>query len=245
MLCGGKSERIAPLKLELDIVACQQFLLSIMRRVIFYIICVCLVGCDRNKEPAYHPQVPSASHEVFLGEFEVTSGRLIVSDPSYDLHTVQRQSGIDDRALSRRWKATIIVREFTGPTDRRVGVLVARHESVHSLDELEWKEVPGSIGVDTGMVVVCDKSRFHDQSIVPQGQKFSFGESRNEPALADDLWYSYCCELTRPPKVGAAFAGGVVSNAGWGDGAYAGFVARDKEGVLVAVRVEFIDEKGR
>lgn len=225
--------------------AFQQFTLLIMRRAIFYIICVCFVGCDRNKEPEYHPQVPSGSHEVVLGGFEVTSGRLIVSDPSYDLNTVQRQSGIDERALSGRWKATILVREFTRPTDRRVGVLVVRHESVHSLDELEWKEAPGSVGVDAGMVVACDKPRFHDVSIVPQSQKFTFGKSKSEPAIVDDLWYSYCCELTRPPKAGAVFAGGVVSNAGWGDGVYAGFVARDKDGMLVAVRVEFIDEKGR
>jgi hypothetical protein len=182
--------------------------------------------------------------ETQFGTFQVTSDILVVSDPGYDIETVELGSGAMLRnPLKGRWRAHAVIAHFSSPSFSIVADLVVHHESVE-LTDLSWEKGAGLVGVDAGMMGVYDLNRFHDHSVVPKDMRWTFGNGKNQPAIPEDLWYSMCCELTLSGTSGGVFTGGVVTTSGKGDGGYEYFLSRSSDGHVVGVKVHFVDDDG-
>jgi hypothetical protein len=192
--------------------------------------------------------------EENLGDFEVTSGKVIVADPCYSRGTWCMG---DLEVVSGTWHAVAI----TADTDwhRRVIRLVAWHKDHKPLPGAVWYDKEEfSLGVDSGQAgIFCD-------SVYPVKDQITSTHRK-------DAFYSRCCEATLPeqklaeardhlakymrehdynpagyvpmdiPKAGVV-PGGVVSSSGYGDGSYACHTRTDDDGKAVAIFLEFIPE---
>jgi hypothetical protein len=211
-------------------------------------VLVALVLLTRGRLPVAENSDASAhlvSKEVVeLGQFECESGVLVASDPGYDLETVRRGNGVVLSGCARGlWKCASIVKHFDHGriTIPYTSELRAVHESILSQDSLEWIEEHTAIGVDAGQAGIFDLPRFRDDSIIPRDFQWkAFGGKMASP---EEPWYSYCCEITMASQAGV-LAGGVVSQAGKGDGAYACSVARNQHREIVGVWIMFVNDRG-
>lgn len=207
----------------------------------------CLCGCG--------PAVPGPSggqklvlrskSTVPLGTFESTGSGLVVSDPVYRLDTA-RVPGLGAVLANCRtgtWRAEVVMKRFDAAGPPMASELRVVHGGIADAGLLKWEPQKDEIGADTGQVGVYDLAHFHDHSLVPPGIKWTVGGTG--PAIPDDLWYSYCCELTCGKREGGTLLHGVVTNSGWGDGGYRYSVARDAEGKVCAIWIVFVDDAGR
>lgn len=182
---------------------------------------------------------------VALGTFELTTSRLVVADPGYDVEEVKSQ-GLGTLLTNCRtgtWNAHVVIKEFDPLKFPLTAELQVWHTNEISPLALHWQRQKGSIAVDTGQAGVYDRAHFHDHGLVPANTKWTVG--RPGPADPKDLWYSYCCELTIKKKEGGVIPHGVVTSAGAGDGAYEFYIARDKSGAIVGVWIRFVDDSGK
>lgn len=147
-----------------------------------------------------------------LGNFEVTSEKLMVSDPCYNLGTWCQ--GILENVRNGKWRGLSV----KGKTDwgNRVWEVRAVH-SDYSVDIAMSEKMNIDVGVDSGQAGFFDLSHF-------KGGQDEYG---------DGGWYDQCCDLTLGP------AGGVVTSSGFGDGSYRCYVARDN-GQIVAAKIVFV-----
>jgi hypothetical protein len=170
---------------------------------------------------------------------------LVVSDPGYDLETVERGNGAKlPNPLKGVWRAHAIVAHFRSSSSSRVADLVVYHDSVDPT-RLSWEKGPQIVGVDAGMMGVYDLQHFHDRSVVPKNTSSTLEGGKNQPADAEDPWYLMCCELTNSDANGGVVTGGAVTQSGYGDGGYEYFLSRSSDGHIVGVKVHFIDDDGR
>lgn len=180
---------------------------------------------------------------VSLGTFETTGTKLIVSDPGYDLDTARDFGAILTNCQSGTWQAEVIIKTFAPHSISQVFELRATHSSVEDPATLNWERQNRGIGVDTAQAGVYDLAHFHDHSLVPQDIKWTFRGGR--PAIPEDLWYSYCCELTGSKLEGSVLPFGVVTRSGEGDGRYGYSIARDEAGRTIGVWIIFLDDSGK
>ena len=152
---------------------------------------------------------------VHLGQFEITSGRMIVTDPCYDKGTWC--AGILD-AVNGTWDAYLGVTD-AGTWGMRVTEIEVHHskESHHSIP---WENVEFEVGVDSG------QAGFFDESLYPE-------------SLGDTNFYDNVCDLTLGKERGGILPFGAVSRSGYGDGGYDCLVKR-KNGNVVAAKIVFI-----
>lgn len=183
-----------------------------------------------------------------LGTFSISSGVLVATDPGYDLGTA-RTPGLGtviEGCRDGTWIAVLTKKRFQNENWSIPSELLVYHESINNSATLEWKEIPEGLGADTGQVGIWEMKHFHNHSLVPTDIKWTFGtENRPEPADPDDLWYSWCCELTNSENEASLMPHGIVSRSGYGDGGYPVFASRDAGGHIVALLVRFVDDKGR
>lgn len=167
----------------------------------------------------------------FLGDFQIESRKVFVSDPCYDLDTWCTK--IVENVKNGTWLAKIEMMQTWG---ERVSKLICYHQSIGYPDSLPFKEVECDIGVDSGQAGIFDLEHFKKDSDVkdlPRDYKEKICES--EP------WYSYCCDRTLS-KMAGVIPFGVVSSSGMGDGSYRLEVAKN-EGEVVGMQVTFLEEE--
>jgi hypothetical protein len=188
-----------------------------------------------------------------LGTFEVVSGALRISDPSYDLSmgfagTVKATNGT--------WRAASYTRTLKDWGQRVCG-LAAQLDS--SRRNLPWKECKFEVGVDTAIAGIFDLAHFRDNSVVTSetpislfwtkllqqernwegmchtAAKGEFHKMRTDDGkftgIVDDVFFT-----------GSVVPFGVVSGSGYGDGGYPAYVKRNSKSEAVAVKIVFIDE---
>lgn len=231
---------------------CKEMKLPAMNNRITTVLLVLMVaaaffgGCSRKLVDADDERaVLESKSEILLGTFQVTGHTLVVSDPGYDLDTVERGHGAKlHNPLKGGWRAHAVLVRFQSPASSFVADLVVCHESVDPA-KLSWEKGSEILGVDAGMMGVYDLQQFYDSSIVPANMRWTLGDGKDRPIDPDNLWFSMCCELTSSGSSGAAITGGVVSSSGMGDGAYEYFLSRSSDGHVVGVKVHFVDDDGR
>jgi len=174
-----------------------------------------------------------------LGEFEMSSACMRVSDPCYDKDVWC--TGLLDNCVTGTWEGAVLtVDEGFG---ERVSVLVARHKetgpdfsSVHNLLKGRrgsgWVEQKFQIGVDSGQAGLFDDAHYQDETVfegLPAPEK-SFGS----------LWYSHCCEITLSEPKAGVLPFGAVSSSGYGDGCYVCYTHDGKSGEVDFACIVFI-----
>jgi hypothetical protein len=167
-----------------------------------------------------------------LGDFQIESGRVFVSDPCYDLDT--ECAKIIENVKNGNWGARIETVKVWG---ERVSKLMCFHESIGSPRNLLFKIVSKDIGVDSGQAGVFDIGHFKRDSDTD-----GFVRESKDIICENEPWYSMCCDKTLSKNMAGIIPFGVVSSSGLGDGAYVCEVAkRDNE--VVAIQVTFLEDE--
>lgn len=170
-----------------------------------------------------------------IGEFEVKSGKLRVTDPCYEDDTWC--SGVLTGVKNGTWEAYANI-ENHGGWGERVAKLVVFHKE-HSDDLGMWPQKASfEVGVDSG------QAGFFDEDAYPHGERAEDGYWNK------DEFYDKCCDATcgrdRDDKAdgyGIIDGRGVVSSSGFGDGGYDCNFYKDKDGQIVAAEIVFIPEE--
>jgi hypothetical protein len=197
----------------------------------------------------HDPNVPEAyklgrKESVKLGSFELTTPRIVISDPGYYLDTVKTDGlgAVVAKCRVGTWKAEVIIKHFKKPKMSLTSELLTWHVDFKKPSALQWQKQKHPIGADYGQAGIYDLAHFHDDGIVPETIEWTVGHFG--PADESDLWYSYCCELTTHNPNGSVIPFGVVTNAGKGDGSYEYSLARDEKGAVIGVWIVFVDDQG-
>lgn len=176
-----------------------------------------------------------------IGEFEVTSGTLRVSDPCYETSTWC--SGQVEGARTGKWTA-FVKRGELEDWGLRVAELAVFSGRLSPKSRLNWNPVKFEVGVDSGQAGIFDLAHYRNKmSVTPA----DFPSRTEENAwvfdrLKDDPFYAACCAHTSCIAGAGVLRFGAVSSSGIGDGGYDAFVARNDKGEVVAVKIEFLQE---
>jgi hypothetical protein len=181
---------------------------------------------------------------IKLGEFQVTSGKIIISDPCYDFKEGEN-NGIFDLNTSvsnvhnGKWNGYIIRAKY-GDWGKRNFLLCAVHSKnkkdiVDILNDNSWEKITG-VCVDSGQMSIVDSEHY-------KNDMDTIGKTLSE--VNDDTpgekWYSMICNITLNKKVRAGIIpNGVVSESGIGDGVYNLFKLCDKNDCVIGLKVNFL-----
>ena len=161
----------------------------------------------------------------------MSSGTVVITDPGYYEKDV-REYGMGefvDACAVGEWRVELTEgfvpdRKFLVPST----VLASLASVTLDLSGRGWKRID-SVGGDSGILGIFDLSHFHDASIVPSGQKWTYDGS---PADPNDLWYSLICEAIRDKSVALVPFGFAVS---WDSGMDIDVFASESQ--IVAIRL--------
>lgn len=164
-----------------------------------------------------------------LGDFQVESGKVRVSDPCYQPDTWCAKTL--ENVKRGKWFAEADIGGLSG-WGQRVFALRCYHESVSRPHLMEREVESNDIGVDSGQAGVFDHSHFKEDL-----DAVEFKRQYKEAICPEEPWYSMCCDITLS-KMAGTIPFGVVSSSGVGDGSYVCEVAR-KDGEICLIEVDF------
>jgi len=162
-----------------------------------------------------------------LGTFEITSGKMIVSDPGFDY---KPEGPNDDMKIydvpNGKWLTYIININKKYPQIRnKIRNLLIHHNSLTVLD-LEWKNLDSTIGIDSGLVGFFDSNHYQNNETIPEDFK-----------KQGKTWYDVNCT---PCQVAQTIPFGVVSKSQYGDPIYNVYGAY-KDNQLVGLRLRYTE----
>lgn len=153
--------------------------------------------------------------------------KVMVSDPCYGLNTWCQ--GVLENVLPGTYDCKV---EYSDEGDwgRRVAAIEVTHQDYDGIIRFESEGF--EVGVDSGQAGIFDYdyySKYHTDS--------------NERNHVDDNWYYEACDMTCSyEQAGTTDDLGFVSSSGFGDGSYTCYTARERNGYIIAIRIEFIAE---
>ena len=153
--------------------------------------------------------------------------KVMVSDPCYGIGTWCQ--GVLENVLPGNYKCNV---EYSDEGDW--GIRVASIEVVHDdYDEVLCMDMENfEVGVDSGQAGIFDYDYYAE-----------YHDSCDVRPHVDDDWYDRVCDITLSKASAGNVDGlGFVSSSGFGDGGYACWTERNRDGYIVAIRVEFITE---
>ena len=171
-----------------------------------------------------------------IGNFRVVSGRVVVSDPCYEIGTWCQ--GILEKVRKGEWVCQVSVSREDA-CDRCVTELTALRNPALDLGNPKWtEETSFEVGVDSGQAGIFDMAHYRDDRVAQAVERLS-----RETICPDEPWYSLCCDRTSGSEMGAGVIPyGVVSSSGFGDGSYRCFTQRDREGYIIGIKIVFITQ---
>lgn len=156
------------------------------------------------------------------------NSKVMVSDPCYGLNTWCQ--GIVENALPGTYDCFV---EYSDEGDwgTRVSAIEVRH--THYDDAVrDFYPEDFEVGVDSGQAGIFDYEYY---------EKYH-SDSKEWPHVNDD-WYDKVCNITLGRESSGTIDGfGLVSSSGYGDDGYICCTARDGDGNVIAIRVEYITE---
>lgn len=177
---------------------------------------------------------------IDLGTFRVESGRIVVSDPSYDSFMLDTPHCRQFDVTPGEWRAFSIQHDCKYLQENVVhcAELIAHYKDSSAK---HWDCTNWSVSIDTGQAGFFDSIVFCNDETVPADVLARFRTSVTYDN--DRPWYSYCCEMTEAHRA-AVINGGVVSETGFGDGAAMLYTQSGRKNQILGLRLVFIDEEG-
>lgn len=171
-------------------------------------------------------------------KFEIKSGKVVLSDPCYELGTWCQ--GVINNVKNGEWCAEATHVESWG---RRVASLVSYHKDYPTTANdvmADGKILNFDGGVDSGQFGHFDFDGYRDDNSI-------IGVPRICPEpeniiCEDEPWYSMCCDRTIGGDGFGVLPLGVVSSSGYGDGSYDTFGIMNENGEYVAFATIFITD---
>ena len=175
--------------------------------------------------------------ETPVGSFRVVSGRVVVSDPCYEIGVWCQ--GVLEKVRKGQWASHVSLAQ-EGACDTCVAELIARRTPPANPSNPRWIEERFEVGVDSGQAGIFDMAHYRDDRSAQAVERLS-----RETICPEEPWYSLCCDRTSGSEMGAGvIPHGVVSSSGFGDGSYRCFTQRDCAGYIIAIRIVFITDRG-
>ena len=176
-----------------------------------------------------------------MEKFEITSGKMVISDPCYTLDTWCQ--GVVDRVKNGTWVADA---EKVQSWGERVSILFAINEQAlkenpNIKDILlngDAKELPFTFGVDSGQLGFFDHEHYRNDESAKDLPKFDFGGDFD--VQDGDIWYRAVCDLTLGGEQWGVLPFGVVSSSGFGDGSYPVFAVTNEYDEYIGFMAIFI-----
>lgn len=159
-------------------------------------------------------------HEVkTIGTFEVTSGKVYVTDPCCNEDIIQENVL---EVANGTWIAKAI---YDGGTCMELVAFLEGYDKATPRDV-----APFEVDVDSGQAGIFDVASYKKDELV------------NEPIwfYPEDPWYSLCCQKTLSNDKAGIIPGGAVASSGYGDGSYKAFTY-EKDGKIVSIVIDFGD----
>ena len=168
---------------------------------------------------------------IMKNTFEVTSGKIVCSDPCYEIPTWCQE--IIENVANGTWEAEVV-------ESGRVYRLFVTHMNSNTggIEDFVGESI-GYCGVDSGQFGFFDFDYYRNDKIAENLQKQDFGADFDEED--GDSWYRACCKITIDEKWGV-MPFGAVSRSGYGDGSYEVKGVKNKKDEWVGFCVEFIPD---
>jgi hypothetical protein len=178
-------------------------------------------------------------------QFEVTSGKMVLSDPCYKLGTWCQ--GVIDNVKNGTWVG-IIEQSDEGACGSRNSILISLNvEAMKKNPRLETQLMGGGEllgfdgGVDSGQFGHFDFANYRkDELAVDLPKAFEDDYATDE----GDEWYRAVCAVTlTTDDAFGVVPFGVVSESGFGDGSYDTHGIKDENGEYVGFMTVFIGDE--
>ncbi len=153
--------------------------------------------------------------------------KVMVSDPCYGLNTWCQ--GVVENVLPGIYDCEV---EYSD--EGAWGVRVAAIEVTHQdCGIYRFEMADFEVGVDSGQAGIFDYEYYA-----------KYHTDCTERPHVDDDWYDRVCDITLAKEsAGIIDEFGFVSSSGYGDGGYDCWIARNRDGYIVAIRIEYITEE--
>lgn len=176
------------------------------------------------------------SKTVTLGKFNISTGKVVVSDPIYEIGTWCQ--AVLENVKNGTWNATI-EQSNEGDWGMRNAVLTALHETAVDFEESDWIPSDAQIGADSAQAGIYDFDFFgNDDKTGPIQNKFGF------PVLKKGDKFKFAnLDMTDGEECAGVFEFGVVSRSGFGDGVYLLETLADEKETIIGIRIVFIDDE--
>ena len=178
-----------------------------------------------------------------IGGVVFQSGRVMVSDPCYELGTWCQHELQDVKTGTWLIKKTV---SDEGDWGIRVASLEAYIGSEPQESEYELVE-EADIGVDSGQAGFFDLSGYRNTILLnsnPDPASLCHSMFMPEDPSSEDydaeLFYGVCCNLTLDGRDAGVLPGGAVSRTGYGDGSYPLLVRKDEDGLITAMKIVYL-----
>ena len=178
-------------------------------------------------------------------QFEITSGKMVLSDPCYTLDTWCM--GIVDNVKNGKWVG-IIEQSDEGSWGVRNSMLISMNVDAMTKNPNLEKELmtsgdllPFIGGVDSGQFGHFDFDNYRKDDLaidLPKAFDDDWADSEG------DEWYRACCYLTLETEDDfGVLPFGCVSSSGYGDGSYHTYGIKDDNGQYVGFMTIFIGDE--
>lgn len=149
--------------------------------------------------------------------------KVVVSDPCYEIGTWCQ--GIVENVKKGLYGCTAFIQD-DGVFGKRVFCIKAELDGIEIPDRNYELFEEAEIGVDSGQAGIYDYNYFVENQ--------TDDEYSNEHS-----WYRIVCDLTNEKLVGTLGDKCFVSESGYGDGSYDCYVAKNEDGEIVGIQIEF------
>jgi hypothetical protein len=154
--------------------------------------------------------VYSDLEETHIGNFEVESGELRISDPCYDKNLDPIHATLLSKVANGSWKAEVIYTD-EGSWGTRCAGLICQLESIPTVTHKDtgW-DYRTDISVDSGQAGIFDEKYYKRDDVV-----IGLERVHDEIICEDDPWYSFNCDRTLTKKSAGVIPYGAVSSSGY------------------------------
>ena len=171
-------------------------------------------------------------------EFIITSGRMVISDPSYELNELKNTT--IENVKNGKWDSVVI---HSDDNKHIESLIIINYKGVREdesmFNELNYifedeNQLQRLFSVDSGQFGFFDLEGYRNNKKCQKIKRHSKVIIKPE-----DAFYSICCDRVSSTEGWGTLPFGVVSSSGCGDGLYEVFALKNKQGEYCVFGVDF------